>query len=154
MRLEPILRPDLTLFIEGATDRDAVLRRLAEIAAKRASDHTAEMIHSALQARESQTPTATEEGVAFPHAMLPGLDQTLLIVARLKPAVTFGGTDLPSPDLVFCMIGSTEKPWEHVRLLARLARIARGVGGLERLRKAQSPDELFASLVEEDRAHG
>lgn len=154
MRLEPILSPDLTFIIEGAADRDAVLMRFAEVAAKRSEVHSAEAIYGALQAREQQTPTATEEGVAFPHAMLGGLEQTLLIVARLKPAVSFGGTDLPAPDLVFCMIGSTEKPWEHVRLLARLARIARGAGGLDRLRKAHTSDELFAALVEEDRAHG
>lgn len=154
MRLEPILKPDLTFFIEGAADRDAVLKRLASAAASHAPDHAEDAILKALLAREAQTPTATPEGVAFPHAMLPDVDETLLLVARIKPAVSFGGNDIPAPDLVFCMIGSTGKPWEHVRLLARLARVARGAGALERFRSAENGAALYEALIEEDRAHG
>ncbi len=154
MRLEPILKPSLTILIEGAADRDDVLKRLAAAAASHAPEHTEVELLEALLAREAQTPTATPEGVAFPHAMLPEVDETLLLVARLKPAVSFGGGDLPAPDLIFCMIGSATKPWEHVRLLARLARVARGPGALERLRTAPDAAAMYEALIEEDRAHG
>jgi PTS system nitrogen regulatory IIA component len=154
MRLEPILKPDLTFQIENAADRDDVLKRLADSAAAFTSNHSAEVLFNALLERESQTATCTPEGVAFPHALLPDVDETLLIVARLKPAVSFTTTDMPAPDLIFCMIGSTEKPWEHVRLLARLARVARGQGALDRIRTAESASDMYTVLLEEDRAHG
>jgi len=154
VRLEPILNPNSALIIRDPADRDAVLAALAEAAAARIAQADARAIQEALAQREAQTPTATPEGVAFPHAMIEGLERTVLLVARVEPAVTFGGTDLPAPDLVFCMIGAAEKPWEHVRLLARLARVARTPGALDRLRAADSAEALLEALVEEDRAHG
>lgn len=153
MRLEPILMSESALIIENAADRDAVLSRLAEAAAKLVPGYSAQTILTAFEDREAQTPTATPEGVAFPHAMLKNVDRTTLLIARLKPAVSFGGQDLPASDLVFCMVGSAEKPWVHVRLLARLARVARAPGALERLRGADTAEDLFARLIEEDRAH-
>lgn len=154
MQLEPILQTELAQIIEGAGDLNDLLGRLADIAAGHAPELTRDSVFSALAAREEQTPTATGEGVAFPHAMMPGVNRTLLIVARLKPAVSFGRRDLPAPDILFCMIGSLEKPWEHVRLLARLARIAHAPGALERLRGANTPAELHERMVMEDRAYG
>ena len=154
MRLEPILDPKSALVIRDPADRDAVLSALAHAAAEQLAGGSAATVLSALIEREEQTHTATAEGVAFPHAMLPNLERTILLVARVTPAVSFGGTDLPAPDLVFCMIGSANKPWVHVRLLARLARVARAAGALERLREAETPEALLEALLEEDRAHG
>ena len=154
MRLEPILKPDLTLCVDDVADRDDLLHRLAKIASSQIPTQSVESIFHALEAREEQTPTATSEGVAFPHAMLDDVGETLLIVMKLTSGVSFTSSDLPASDIIFCMIGSAGKPWAHVRLLARLARIARGVGALDRLRAATTADELFERLIEEDRAHG
>lgn len=153
MRLEPLLRSELTFVFEDVRDRDEVLARLAKAASKSAPSLDSGAILRALIQREEQTPTATEEGVAFPHAMLPNVNETLLLIAKVTPPVSFGDSDT-SPDLIFCMIGSSDKPWEHVRLLARLARISRGAGALDRLRDADSPDELLKRFIDEDRSHG
>ncbi len=159
MRLEPILQPESALVIENAPDRDAVLARLADaagrnLAGERSADDWRTRILNALVERENQMPTTTPEGVAFPHAILPDVERTVLLIARLKPAVKFGGQDMPAPDIVFCMVGSASKPWEHVRLLARLARVARAAGALDRLRAADTAESLYARLLEEDRSHG
>lgn len=159
MRLEPILQPESALVIEDAADRDAVLAALADaagrsLAGERSADDWRTRILSALVERENQMPTTTPEGVAFPHAILPDVDRTVLLIARLKPAVKFGGQDMPAPDIVFCMVGSASKPWEHVRLLARLARVARAAGALDRLRAADTAESLYARLLDEDRSHG
>lgn len=153
MRLEPLLRSDLTFVFEDVRDRDELLSRLARSAAHCAPSLDSGAILRALIDREEQTPTATEEGVAFPHAMLADVKETLLLIAKVKPPVPFGDANTP-PDLIFCMIGSSAKPWEHVRLLARLARIARGAGALDRLRNADTPDELLERFIDEDRSHG
>lgn len=153
MRLESLLRPDQTLSIRGAADRDAVLRELARAAAETIPGADVQDLHRALIERESQMPTSTEEGVAFPHAMLDRIDHTVLIIASVEPPVPFTDQGEHPVDLVFCMFGSPERPWEHVRLLARLARVARAPGAIDRLRGAKDQQELYERLVEEDRAH-
>jgi len=153
MRLESLLRPDLTLWIRDAADRDAVLLELARAATEQIPEATVADLHRALLDRESQMPTSTEEGVAFPHAMLDQIQQTVLLTALIEPPVPFRGDGEHSVSLAFCMFGSPERPWEHVRLLARLARVARAPGALDRLRTAKDQKELYERMVEEDRAH-
>ena len=154
MRLEPYLQPDRILVLTDCGDLAALMGRLADAALAGLPDLTREALVEALLERERRHPTSTPEGVAFPHAMLPAIHKTLIIPAMVKPAVPFGVRAHPPADLVFCMFGDSNEPFSHVRLLARLARIAHSPGALDRLRAAGDASELYAILVAEDRAHG
>lgn len=153
MRLASYVTEDRVLVLEKVQDRDALLRALAEAAAAFVPDHDADDLYQSLRTREEQMPTATPEGVAFPHALLGDSTETIVLAAKVSPAVAMGGATQPATDIVFCMIGSAQRPWDHVRLLARLARIARGEGALGRLRKAGTPSELHSALLKEDESH-
>lgn len=153
MRLESFLKKSHVLVLSDPSSRNDVFQRIAEAAAASMAGSPVSDLVTALMAREEQMPTSTPEGVGFPHALLPAIDETLVIVALLKPGISFGVADHPPVDLVFGMFGSSEKPWEHVRLLARLARIARGEGALERIRAAEDEESLYEALIEEDRSH-
>lgn len=159
MKLEPYIDASRVLLLREVGSRDDVLRRLAERAAAGLGGQNAEgtgpdELLAALLKREEEMPTTTPEGVAFPHALLPGLSATVLAAAVLKPAVRFGSAAQAPIDVVFAMVGPKETPWEHLRLLARLARISRREGALERLRAASDDADLHARLIEEDRADG
>jgi len=153
MQLETYLSPDLVLILDDVATIEALVHRLAEVAATQFRDLDAARIEAALQEREQQAPTSTPEGVGFPHALLPQVDHTVVVVARAPAGVPTSAAKHPPVDLVFCMVGGAEEPWRHVRLLARIARIARGSGALERLRKADTPEALYEALVQEDRSH-
>lgn len=152
MRLEHYLHPDRTVVLNGVTTSEELLRRLAETASSAGVD--ASEVEAALGEREKQAATSTPEGVAFPHALLEGVEETIVVAARAPEGVAMGKGDHPPSDIVFCMVGSAGAPWDHVRLLARLARIARGSGALDRIRKASDEAELYEALVSEDRSHG
>ena len=154
MRLEPLLDAANTLVLTGCPDRDAVLRRLAEHAHGRIGAIPSDGLYEALLDRERRYPTSTPEGVAFPHAMLEEIGETLLIVARLTPPVAFRPGEHGPIRLVFGIFGSASKPFQHVQLLARLAMIVRTKAARERLCAASDGAALFGALLEEDRAHG
>ena len=151
MRLEQYLDPERTLVLDDVGGVDELLGRLASAA--RSAGVDASELESSLRDRESRAPTSTPEGVAFPHALLESVDETLVVAAVVKGGVQLGKADHPPSDVIFCMVGSAKSPWDHVRLLARLARIARAEGALERFRSATSGEELYAELVREDRSH-
>lgn len=153
MHLEPYLKPGQTLIIESAKERDDVLRALAAAGAALLDGARAEELERAMREREAQMATSAPEGVAFPHGLSPTLKQTIVLVALLRPAVSFGAPGHPPVDVVFAMFGPSEAPWQHLSLLARLARIAHFEGALERLRKCSTADELLESVLAEDRAH-
>ncbi len=159
MRLEGVLSPELTIVMpapraKGAEARDAVLRDLSN----RAQSHFPRVAPGGLLAgfldRERKYPTGTPEAVAFPHVLLPDIDSTVVAALLVKPGVRWSVQDLPPQDLVFAIFGNADKPWEHVRLLARLARIARGQGALDRLREAADGARLYDLLITEDRRYG
>lgn len=154
MQLEPFLNPDAVLVLEQPKDQGDVLRALAARAGALIPEVDPQRLLEGLLDREERFPTSTPESVAFPHVLLPEIQRTILIPAVLKPGVSWGSTGHPRQDVVFGMFGNSERPWEHVRMLARLARVARGVGALERLRACTTAHALFNALVVEDRAHG
>jgi PTS system nitrogen regulatory IIA component len=154
MRLEPILDPALTIVPTGLKSRDDVLNLIAGLGHQRFRAIPAIALLAAFKDRESKFPTGTPEGVAFPHALLPEIPQSALVAAILRPPVKWSGKVHPPQDVVFGILGNSDSPWEHVRLLARIARIVRGPGALDRLRAAADGKDLHRRLVEEDRLHG
>ncbi|MBX3353250.1 MAG: PTS sugar transporter subunit IIA [Phycisphaeraceae bacterium] len=152
MRLEPYLDPDAAMILEKPGDKGAVLAELAQ-AASRVLGVGAPGLLAALEAREAQMPTSTPEGVALPHALTPDLTRTLVIPVVLRPGVRFGGANHPPADLVFGMFGPSDKPWDHLRVLARIARLMRTAGPRDTLRAAPTPQALHDALLAEDRAH-
>lgn len=154
MQLEPFLNPDAALILAHPVDRTGVLQALAECAARQIAGADPARLLEGLNDREEKFPTGTPEGVAFPHVLLPQIPRTVLIPAVLAPGVPWGAMGGRSQDVVFAMFGNSERPWEHVRMLARLARVARGAGALDRLRACRSSESLYKALVAEDRLHG
>ena len=67
----------------------------------------------------------------------------VLVAATLQPG-----------DLIFAIAGDANRPWEHVRLLARLSRITIDEASRRRLREARDDAALLAALQAEDARHG
>lgn len=153
MRLEPLLLPENTLLIQGCAERDDVLRRLADHAGGRIPSVGGEGLFAALLDREKRYPTSTPEGVAFPHAMLEEIEDTLVLAAVLDPPVDFRPGEHPPIRLVFGIFGSASRPFQHVQLLARLAMIVRTEAARQRLFATGDGASLHQALIEEDRAH-
>lgn len=155
MALAPYLISEGILVLETASDLDAVLERAADVAAAAmpGSDPaiSSKKLLEALQAREVQRSTGTAEGVAFPHALVPGLPRSLVVVIHARTGVPF---DAHRCDLIFAMFGDATQPWEHVRLLARLARLTATPEARDRLRAAETNEALRTAIQAEDEAHG
>jgi len=154
MALDKVFTPTRALVARDVGSRDELLEQVAELAAASLNGVSSETLLSALQSREEQMPTSTPEGVAFPHALLPEIEGSAVVVALAPEGVRFSKRDHPPVTLAMAMFGSSAEPWEHVRLLARLARIARGEGALERIQEASDAQDLYDRIMAEDRAHG
>ena len=153
MKLTDYIRSDLTWVVDRAESRDGLLRELCERAAGAVDVLDADRLHAALLARETKGSTATPEGVALPHAMVEGPGKSLVAVALVRNGVDFQSRHVASVDLVFVLIGPPDRAWEHLRVLARVARVCHAPGALESLRAASDGADLHRRLVEEDRRH-
>ncbi|MBI1367804.1 MAG: hypothetical protein GC162_04030 [Planctomycetes bacterium] len=154
MKLTQYIRDNLAWVIDGeGQSRDELLHALSERVHAASSGIATETLYKALLEREGKGSTATPEGVALPHAMLDGITENFVAVALVRGGVDFQSPRVKSVDLVFMLIGPANQAWEHIRILARLARICHDPSGLARLRDAEDGADLYERLTAEDGRH-
>jgi PTS system nitrogen regulatory IIA component len=105
----------------------------------------------ALLERERLGSTGVGEGVAIPHARVEGLERPIGGFAHLRDPVDFEAIDERKADLVFMLLAPTDSGAEHLRALARVARVFRQESIRAALRRAQTADAVLA-ILSPDRA--
>ena len=100
-----------------------------------------------LMEREEVQSTAVGKGVALPHARSESFRTHAVVAARVREPFDFGAPDGEPVDLFFFVLGPENAPGDHVRILARLARLLERPGVLDELRTAPD-DESFRSALQ------
>ena len=131
----------------NADSRDEVIRVLADTLAKRGLVESQGEVTDGLTLMEELHPTVIGNGVAIPHATIEGVDSTLLMVAIADQPVEFGPTDQELCSVFFVVLSPPGYGGEHVRILARIARLASDPAMVERLRAAKS-ETMLKHVVE------
>ena len=118
---------------------------IAELAkALAAAGYVADPKHVAdnVLAREKTASTAVGHGAAIPHWLTAEADQTVMAFGRTVSGVHFGALD-GKPARLFCLIiGPSDQPNEHLKLLSRLSRILRHDECIEALLTAHDKNEI------------
>lgn len=153
LRLADFLDEDLVFWDLPRLDKPELLKALAARLAARCPTLDEGELRDRLLAREAQQTTGVGGGLALPHATVPGLEATVLVVGRAGEGLDFDAPDSEPVDLLFLLLSPPESQTLHLRLLARLARIFSGESLLERLRGATGPKEVVRLLREEDARH-
>jgi PTS system nitrogen regulatory IIA component len=86
--------------------------------------------------------------VAVPHARLAGLDRMRGLFLRLESPVDFDAIDGAPVDLIFALFAPPDAGSEHLRSLARVARMLRQKELRQQLRQARTPDAIHALLAQ------
>ena len=151
MDLARALERGIAVLDPGISTADEVLGALAKVAAPQLGvDRT--VLHEALRRRERLCPTVLPEGVALPHAILPGLQRTLVV-----PMLVPGGVEMeagqPRSSVIIGLFGAEERPSEHIAVLGRIARAGSDPATLSALRAAPTADDLVHVLLERDAVH-
>ena len=107
----------------------------------------------ALRVREESHTTCLGRGVAVPHATVPGLPGPLLLVALADPPVPFGPPNSDPVDLFFVLLSPPGREGEHIKLLARICRVAQHPEDLTEIRAATDAGSLYDTLLRLDSRH-
>ena len=147
MRVGDFVEPGLIAVDLAATDARGALKALAALLQGDAA--TRDRIERSLWEREEAHTTALASGVAVPHATLPGLPRPVLGIGTSATPIPFGAGAVPVR-LIFLLLSPPEQSQLHIKLLARIARVARRPHFVERLVAARSPTELLQVLEAEE----
>jgi mannitol/fructose-specific phosphotransferase system IIA component (Ntr-type) len=153
MRLSNYLREDLVLHRLEAQDATGALEAFGVRFENGGHVPSQAEVVKALKAREEAHTTCLGRGVAVPHATLQGLSGPLLLVASAEPPVPFGPPEVDPVDLFFVLLSPPGREGEHIKLLARLCRIAQHPEDLDEIRAASDQRSLFETLLRLDSQH-
>jgi PTS system nitrogen regulatory IIA component len=122
---------------------------LQEIAAK-ASESTGRPereIFDVLMQREKLGSTAIGNGIAIPHGKLPKIERICGLFARLDRPIDFEALDGQPVDLIFVLLAPEQAGADHLKALARIARMLRDTDLANKLRDARDPESIYAVLA-------
>jgi PTS system nitrogen regulatory IIA component len=105
-------------------------------------------IFEALLQRERLGSTGIGDGIAIPHGKLPRLDRLFGFVARLERPIDFEALDGQPVDLLFLLLAPEGAGADHLKALARIARVLRSPGVVERVRMTRDADALYSVLTQ------
>jgi PTS system nitrogen regulatory IIA component len=129
-----------------ANSKKQVLQELAAKAAQ-LSGQDERTIFEVLLQREKLGSTGVGNGIAIPHGKLPKLAKLFGVFARLDRSVDFEALDGQPIDLVFLLLAPEGAGADHLKALARVARLLRDPEVAQKLRDSRDADALYAVLA-------
>lgn len=152
MPLQDLLAAPAVLPALKAKNKKEALQELAAKATECSGRSEREIFETLLQ-RERLGSTAIGHGVAIPHGKLPKLDRLVGLFARLEKPIEFDALDGEPVDLIFLLLAPESAGADHLKALARVARLLRDEKMGEKLRAARDADALFALLTAPPASH-
>lgn len=147
MTLTDLLSPDAVISPLRANSKKQALLELSQHAASLTGLSERELYESLLQ-RERLGSTGIGDGIAIPHGRMPGIGRLVGLFARLDKPIDFESLDGQPVDIVFVLIAPEGAGADHLKALARVARVLRNQAVLEQIRKIRDPEMIYALLTE------
>jgi len=109
------------------------------------------LIVSELLTRESISSTGLEMGIAVPHTLTNEVKNTLVAMALIKEGMDYEAIDQKPTYVLLLLLGPKNKPGSQLRLLAHICRLVKETTIVEKLKKADSPEEICKIFQQEER---
>ena len=146
--MSDIITPELvTLDAPLGTDKQSVIRALAERVVAQGRATSAQELFDDAWAREQKDETGLPGGIGIPHARSASVTEPTLAFARLKPGVDFGAPDGPA-DIVFLIAAPAGADEAHLAVLSQLARSLMNDQFMSGLRAAQTPADAVKIITD------
>src|SRR3954463_2910754 len=146
MMITDLVAPEAILPALKINTKKQALQELAARASSLTGQNERAVFEVLLQ-REKLGTTAVGYGVAIPHGKLPKLDRLFGLFARLDRPIDFEALDGQPVDLVFLLLAPEGAGADHLRALARVARLLRDPEVARKLRDSRDAAALYAVLA-------
>ena len=140
------MSPDGVVANLKANGKKQALQELAARAAALTGQNERSVFEVLLQ-REKLGTTAVGYGVAIPHGKLPKLEKLFGFFARLERPIDFEAMDGQPVDLIFLLLAPEGAGADHLKALARIARLLRDQDVAKKLRASRDAQAIYSVLA-------
>ena len=151
MRITDLLRPESVELHTSAANKEAAIDKLIGLHVAGGNLADVEAYKQAILAREAQSSTAIEAGIAVPHAKSEAVKRPGLAAMTLDTGVDYGAMDNKSSDLFF-MIAAPMDGDLHLEILSRLMVLLMDGDFTAKLRAATTVEEFMKAIDEAEGA--
>ncbi|MCZ7661305.1 MAG: PTS IIA-like nitrogen regulatory protein PtsN [Xanthobacteraceae bacterium] len=146
MPLTDLVAPNAVIPALKVNSKKQAIQELAAKAAKLTGQNERAVFETLLQ-REKLGSTGIGDGIAIPHGKLPKLEKLFGLFARLDRPVDFDALDGQPVDLIFLLLAPEAAGADHLKALARVARLLRDAEIVRKLRDSRDAEALYAVLA-------
>ena len=146
MALADLLHQDAIIPALRVNSKKQLLQELAARAARITGLSEREIFDVILQ-RERLGSTGVGNGIAIPHGKLPKLEKLFGLFARLERPIDFEAMDGQPVDLVFLLLAPEGAGADHLKALARIARLLRDQDIAKKLRASRDAQAIYSVLA-------
>jgi PTS system nitrogen regulatory IIA component len=146
MTLTDLVAADAIVPALKVNGKKQAIQELATRAAELTGQNERTILEILMQ-REKLGSTAVGNGVAIPHGKLPKLGRLFGLFARLDRPIEFEALDGQPVDLIFLLLAPETAGADHLKALARVARLLRDPDTAGKLRDSRDADALYAVLA-------
>src|SRR3979409_1171461 len=146
MTITDLVAPEAILPALKVNSKKQALQELAARAAALTGQNERSGFEVLLQ-REKLGTTAVGYGVAIPHGKLPKLEKLFGLFARLERPIDFEAMDGQPVDLVFLLPAPEGAGADHLKALARIARLLRDQDVAKKLRASRDAQAIYSVLA-------
>jgi PTS system nitrogen regulatory IIA component len=146
MPLTDLVAPNAVIPAFKVNNKKQAIHELAAKAAQLTGQNERAIFEILLQ-REKLGSTGVGSGVAIPHGKLPKLAKLFGLFARLDRPIDFEALDAQPVDLIFLLLAPESAGADHLKALARVARLLRNPEIARKLRNCRDAEALYAVLA-------
>jgi PTS system nitrogen regulatory IIA component len=146
MPLSDLVVPQAVVPALKVNTKKQALQELATRAAAMCGRSEREVLEVLMQ-RERLGSTGIGSGIAIPHGKLAKLDRLFGVFARLERPIDFEALDGQPVDLLFLLLAPEAAGADHLKALARVARLLRDPEVARKLRESRDAEAIYAVLT-------
>src|SRR5487761_2184386 len=141
-----LVAPNATAPALKVNSKKQAIQELAARAAELTGQSERAILEILLQ-REKLGSTAVGNGIAIPHGKLPKLGRLFGLFARLERPIDFEALDGQPVDLIFLLLAPEGAGADHLKALARIARLLRDQDVAKKLRASRDAPAIYSVLA-------
>ena len=133
-----------------ANSKTEVLEQLVSLLAAQVTINQ-EIVVELLEVREKLSTTGIGFGVAIPHCKSGEVEELQVVVGRFESGVNFDALDGKDVNLFFLLVAPEQSSSEHLKVLAKIARIAKDETIRQQLLQFDDAPSLFSFIKDTEK---
>ena len=150
MKIQDVLNKNVMLFDLQATDKEGVINEMVQSLVDNGVVTDFETFKAGIMNREAQTSTGLGDGIAMPHSKNEAVKEATVLFAKSNKGVDYASLDGQPTDLFFMIAAPEGANDTHLAALAELSKYLMKPGFADKLRQANTPDQVIAVFDAEE----